>query len=245
MNKKELLESLKNATEEINKNSKRKKMKSNESFDVDSFIFVKSNPTIELNSSSKANSFYGSIANDRLKQELIQDFIEMELSYLRHEYLEFSRRIEKQIEALVNFIFLTKIRSKLEDDIFNMKAMNKGEVFKLGECVLSPNAWQNANQKKTIDIKYLSLGVKLSIYYFYFINRTTNNGYAYAFNPDFPLMNRITAARITASHGWVELTHEQKQNVQEIEENTTKFYFDCFGLLSKIRFAPGAQQYLQ
>ena len=210
-----------------------------QAFDVHSFIFVKNNITVEQASTQKANSFYGGVTDITLKGELIADFTEMELAYLRNDYLEFGRRVHKQIEAIVNYSLFNVIGlNQLQSDLLNIYATNsKKESKKIGEIVLLPKRF-NDLQNKPINRNDMSQTDKENLFCYYFVNLNQDGSKQNkVINFDYKINNGLNVVRIKASHGQTTFDNNKQNDFNNALSNTAKFYFECFHLLSKFRYA--------
>ncbi len=223
----------------VNQLAQEQPVSQTQAFDIHSFIFVKNNITVEQASTQKANSFYGGVKNIILKEELIVDFTEMELAYLRNDYLEFGRRVHKQIEAIVNYSLFDGIGlNQLQSDLLNIDATNsKKESKKIGEIVLPPDRFNNL-QNEPINRNDMSRSNKENLFCYYFINLYPNGSrQSKAQNFDYKINNCLDVVRIKASHGQTTFDNNQQNDFNNALSNIAKFYFECFYLLSKFRYA--------
>jgi hypothetical protein len=229
----------------------------NYSTEIESFIFLKNNKTVEQSITSKSSQFYGSILNNDLKEMLIEDFTQMELAFIRNDYLEFARRMHKQYEAIRNYI-LADIRTLpvIENELKNLNAVfvssaQNYPTKKLGELLFHPVRYNelvsgktqtgsNAESLKLSEIlnnKYVN-----TLFYYYYFNLPNKHSGLINFNisskSDRDVLEFTNIARVAASHGWVKLTQDQQNILNTIKNNSTSFYFQSLGYLNFIRSHP-------
>ena len=214
-----------------------------QSFDIHSYIFVKNNITVEESFSVRAASFYSSVKEESLRNELIADFTEMELAYFKNDTIEFSRRLHKQIEAIVCYcLFEKKGLSQLKDDFLNKKGVKKVgidyEEKLLGEIIMD-NQFHNLKEGRILSLNdsNIPLDKRHELFCYYFLNSNQKGFTSPAvFCYDYDIYNNINYLRKKGSHGWLRLKQSTQNKLLSIESSPAQFYFDALYLLRKFRF---------
>lgn len=178
----------------------------------------------------QAKEFYKSfpIKNDELLKNLIYDFKEMEYNRRRDRFYEFSFCLNQQIEGITNYLFdniYLKEWQNISENIKNRIA----EDYWIGERQIK-NTLQDLIIEKDKELKSKwSDQSKFKLVYF-LMNKSNSYKLPFDFKRFRDLRQEISIAR-NESHRGSDKFEWQKDILEKIKGNESKYYFKFYGFL--------------
>ena len=185
---------------------------------------------IRLVIDKQAKDFYSNfpINNEELLKNLIYDFKEMEYNRRRDRFYEFSFCLNQQIEGITNYLFDNEYLIKWRNLIENIKSQVVHDYYIEGKQIR--NTLQDLIIEKEKENKN-SWSAQNKFQLVYFLMTTPNN---YKLPFDFQrfknLRQEISVAR-NESHRGSDKFEYQKNILQQIKGNESKYYFKFYGFL--------------
>lgn len=178
----------------------------------------------------QAQDFYKSfpIKNKELIKNLIYDFKEMEYNRRRNRFYEFSFCLNQQIEGITNHLFYKiylKEWKNISEDIKNSivedyMVDNKNYTKTLQALIIEK---ENEDKNKWSDLSKFKL-------VFFLMNRSDNYKLPFDFKRVREVRKEISVAR-NESHRGSDKYDWQKEILERIDGNESKFYFKFYGFL--------------
>lgn len=170
----------------------------------------------------QANDFYKDFKLEDIKQELIKDFIKMEHERRRDDFENFSLCVYQQIENITNYIFEQNIK-KIWDSEKNNIAIQYFDKRKQQQIQKTATQLIFGNAKDWFsNVKFKAL------LYFYYFNKSIK--VQIPFNALVDTFNEVYQVR-NLNHRGSSPTDYQKQTLNAIKGNESKYYFKFYGFL--------------
>lgn len=170
----------------------------------------------------QANDFYKDFKIEDIRQELIKDFIKMEHERRRDNFENFSLCVYQQIENITNYIFEQKIK-KMWDSEKNNIAIQYFDRRKQQQIQKTATQLIFGNAKDWFsNVKFKAL-----LYFFYF-NKSIK--VKIPFDALVDTFNEVYQVR-NLNHRGSSPTDYQKQTLNSIKGNESKYYFKFYGFL--------------
>lgn len=175
---------------------------------------------VEKNINKQAEEFYKSFPIDYIKEQLIIDFVKMEHERRRDDFENFCLCLYQQIENIINYLF--------DNYIIGEWSLNQTKP------VLTDRSGKITTQKDLIIGKstdwYANTKFKAVLYYYYY---SENLKTTFQFNEKVIVFNEIYQVRNQNHRGNVPKDY-QKNILDKIEGNESKYYFKFYGFLEDI-----------
>lgn len=178
----------------------------------------------------QAQDFYKSfpIKNDELIHNLIYDFKEMEYNRRRDRFYEFSFCLNQQIEGITNYLFDNIYLKQWENISEDIKA-KIAEDYKIGEKNIKNTLQDLIIEKEKENKNQWSDQSKFKLVYF-LMNKSNSFKLPFDFKKIRDLRQEISIAR-NESHRGSDKYEWQKDILERIKGNESKYYFKFYGFL--------------
>lgn len=179
---------------------------------------------------NQAKDFYKSfpINDDELMNNLVYDFKEMEYNRRRDRFYEFSFCLNQQIEGITNYLFDNKYLNEWQ--YLNADIKNKiVEDYKIGEKQIINTLQDLIIEKDKENRNQWSDQSKFKLVY-YLMTKSSNNKLPFDFKRIRDLRQEISIAR-NESHRGSDKLEWQKDILEKIKGNESKYYFKFYGFL--------------